>query len=332
MKLLSLLLLLLISLSSFGQKFTGVSLEAPRKEINGASLTSVSNINAEWIGIIPFGYMRKEKTQIVYDFETQHWGETKAGVKKSIQVAKSQGFKIMLKPQIWISNQFVGDIDFSDTPDKWAELEKNYTQFILGFAKLADSLNIELLSIGCEYKTWVVKRPHYWSNLITEIKKHYDGALTYAANWDNFYSIRFWSKLDYIGIDSYFPMGEEATPSVKMMQAKWDRLIPIFKRANRKFNKQILFTEYGFRSVDQNVKETWDSEKPGAVNELAQKNAYQAFFNSIWSEKWFAGGFLWKWTTDHKNAGGQKNNRFTPQNKLAEKVIEIEFKKYNSKI
>ena len=77
------------------------------------------------------------------------------------------------------------------------------------------------------------------------------------------------------------------------------------------------------------MKETWDSEKPGKVNQQAQQNAYEAFFSSVYKESWFAGGFLWKWKVDHENSGGEKNNRFTPQNKLAEKTIAKHFKELN---
>jgi hypothetical protein len=58
-----------------------------------------------------------------------------------------------------------------------------------------------------------------------------------------------------------------------------------------------------------------------SVNLEAQVNTTRATFEELWSEDWFAGGFVWKWFIHHDRAGGLENNRFTPQNKPAEAVI-----------
>jgi hypothetical protein len=50
-------------------------------------------------------------------------------------------------------------------------------------------------------------------------------------------------------------------------------------------------------------------------------NGLQAIHNQFWKEEWFAGGFIWKWFHRHEKVGGEKNNRFTPQNKPAEELI-----------
>jgi len=47
----------------------------------------------------------------------------------------------------------------------------------------------------------------------------------------------------------------------------------------------------------------------------------QAIHNQFWKEEWFAGGFVWKWFYSHDKVGGEKNNRFTHQNKPAEELI-----------
>ena len=93
-------------------------------------------------------------------------------------------------------------------------------------------------------------------------------------------------------------------------------------KVQKQFNKPVIFTEFGYRSVDFNGKKPWDSKKvEGAVNLEAQANALQAIYNQFWNEEWFSGGFLWKWFHKHDEVGGEKNNRFTPQNKPAEELI-----------
>ncbi|MDC1162597.1 glycoside hydrolase, partial [Tenacibaculum sp.] len=57
------------------------------------------------------------------------------------------------------------------------------------------------------------------------------------------------------------------------------------------------------------------------VNLKNQSVALKAMYNQFWKEKWFAGGFLWKWFHNYSEVGGSQNNRFTPQNKPAELII-----------
>ncbi len=65
---------------------------------------------------------------------------------------------------------------------------------------------------------------------------------------------------------------------------------------------------------------------PPIINQENQLYAYSAVFETLYNENWFAGGFLWKWFA-YPNSGGPTNDRFTPQNKLAEEKLRSFFKK-----
>ena len=81
--------------------------------------------------------------------------------------------------------------------------------------------------------------------------------------------------------------------------------------------------------MDFTGKEPWVSDRGiDNVNLEAQANATQAVFETLWTEDWFAGGFVWKWFIFHDRSGGPENNRFTPQNKPAEDVIRNYYEKY----
>ncbi len=99
--------------------------------------------------------------------------------------------------------------------------------------------------------------------------------------------------------------------------------------------KQVLFTEYGYRNIDFTTKEPWQASTrrrgdkvPENLNEELQAKALQVMYDEFWQENWFAGGFLWKWHHDHERAGGKQNDRFTPQNKLAEETVKLNYGKY----
>ena len=234
----------------------------------------------------------------------------------------------MIKPQIWVwHGEFTGYIEMK-TEANWETLEKSYTNFIMEYAHLAQEVKAEIFCIGTELEKFVENRPDYWDNLISEIKKVYKGKLTYAANWDEFKRTPFWGELDFIGVDAYFPVSESKTPTVEECLEGWNTHKPIIKELSDKFEKPILFTEFGYRSVDYTGKEPWKSDRSMTVVNLeGQTNTTKALFETFWKEDWFAGGFIWKWFHDYENSGGEQNSRFTPQNKPVEEVIKVYYSK-----
>ena len=96
----------------------------------------------------------------------------------------------------------------------------------------------------------------------------------------------------------------------------------MLRSLSRKFEKTILFTEYGYRSVDYAGREPWKSDRQeGGINMDAQLNLTEALFDEFWQEPWFAGGFVWKWFHDHQRTIELENNRFTPQGKPTEEFL-----------
>jgi hypothetical protein len=96
-----------------------------------------------------------------------------------------------------------------------------------------------------------------------------------------------------------------------------------------KYEKPILFTEYGYRSIDYAGKQPWKVDREdGRINLEAQSVLTQSLFDEFWHEDWFAGGFVWKWFHDYEAVGGIENNRFTPQNKPSEETIRAQYAKY----
>ena len=81
--------------------------------------------------------------------------------------------------------------------------------------------------------------------------------------------------------------------------------------------------------MDYSAKKPWlVDEHEAIVNLKAQVNAKKAIFSEFWNEDWFAGGYVWKWFIEHDKVGGHEDNRFTPQNKPAQKVITEYYKMY----
>lgn len=306
----------------------GISIEAPPKQVSDKWTTDIKKLNANWAAIIPYAFTPKNSFTVKYGEKNQYqwWGEKLEGTKEMIAHAQSKKLKVMLKPQVWVSSGWPGSFTCA-TEQQWKIWEDSYRNYILLMARTAQELNVQLLCIGTEYDLTAIQRPKYWASLIKQIRAIYRGPITYAANWDKFEKIPFWSQLDYMGIDAYFPLSKETNPEVNHLIDTWKPIKERLKLLAYETRKPLIFTEYGYQSTDQCTWNNWEKEKQpkSPVNLTTQENAYKALYISFWDEPWFKGGFLWKWHCSQE-AGGINNNDYTPQNKPVELVIKKWYK------
>ena len=329
-KLLFLSLIVLLQSCNGQEKINGVSFVASGVPVTDEHTNPVVAVHANYAAIMPFGFTQSlDNPELRHNSNRQWFGETRAGVKQYAESLQAKGIKIMVKPQIWIRNgEFTGYLKMKTEAD-WKTLETSYSNFILEYAEASQEINAEILCIGTELEQFIAHRPEYWTNLINEIKKIYKGKLTYAANWDEYKRTPFWKQLDYIGIDAYFPISDSKTPTVEECLEGWKTHKKTIKSFSDTYKKQILFTEYGYRSVDYAGKEPWVSDRSmNTVNLEAQNNTTKALFETFWKEDWFAGGFIWKWFHAHNEVGGENDSQFTPQNKPVEAIIKNHFKSH----
>ncbi len=309
----------------------GISFVAPPREFKNEPFKEIKKINADWVAIMPYAFSNENSSEVHFDHDKQWWGERKEGVIKCIELARGNNLRIFLKPHVWVRNQgWTGDFSLSNESD-WKAWEKNYSNYIISFAKLADSLNVEAFCVGLEFKHAVRERPEFWLKLIEQVRGVYSGKLAYAANWDNYKNIRFWDKVDFIGINAYFPLSMEATPSVEQLRELWLKEKNLLSALSKRYHKPIVFTEFGYRSIDSGAGNQWELEhhrkSSKAANFTIQENAYQALFETFWNEPWFLGGFLWKWYPELTEEYTADNTDYTPQGKPVEKIITAWYKK-----
>ena len=306
-------------------KINGANLVAPpSSEIT--YIVDLKKTNTNWVAVIPYAFIKENTANVIFDTKFQWWGERSQGVEQTIKKAKAEGFKIMLKPHIWVSGDgWAGDFTLNTETD-WKQWEQSYTQYILTFCKIAKKYDVELFCIGTELRQVVKNRPLFWNKLILKIRSIYNGKLTYAANWDNYQNITFWEELDYIGIDSYFPLSKEKSPSINALQQAWNPIKTKLKTFSNCNATPILFTEFGYPSTEFCTSTPWKENSSFVANQRTQSTAYEAIFSAFWNEYWLAGGFFWKWhisDTTKRNF----NKSYTPQGKKALQVITKWYKK-----
>ncbi len=299
----------------------GACVVNPPRPITASDVAEVKQVNADWVAVIPYGFSRAGMPDVSYDHQNQWWGEKTDGNCKLIQYAKSNGLKVMCKPHVWVLGQgWAGDFNL-ETEEEWKVWEQGYTEYILNHAIKADSLGVELFCIGTEYRVPARERPSFWKQLVKEVRKVYRGKVTYASNWDNYENIEWWDAVDYIGIDAYFPLAEGNHPEKHEIQAGWEPIKKNMSAFSKKWNKPVLFTEYGFQSMDGATGNHWDVDKSlVAPNSQLQADAYEATFQAFEKEEWFMGGFFWKWHFTMRSKD-RYEKEWTPQHKPAAEII-----------
>lgn len=300
----------------------GMSLVAPRNQWVNDPMVEMAAVNINWVALLPYNSFESDSPQINPD-QNVWWGESATGISESIRLAKAQNIKTMIKPQLWSRDLWIGDMDY-DTQAEWDSFHTDYTRFICYWARMADSLDADLFCIGTEIKYSAMNHPTYWSGLIDTIRQIYSGPLTYAPNWDEYNQITFWDKLDYIGVDAYFSLLPDKTPSVCDLKEAWKPIVAEIESIQKQYNKPVLFTEFGYLTLDGCAYETWVLEKNRGsvdINQQAQANAVQALLETFGEYDWWAGGFQWKWYSDLQLSTRSYADDYSPQNKLANQVL-----------
>ena len=318
-------------------KHRGISLMATER-IYASDLEEVVKSNIEWIAVHPYALQPDGFDAPKINFDPSGvlgWGIRDSALVALAGHAKDKDLKVFLKPHLWLSggeqNKWRSEIEMQNEAG-WEQWFAEYSRFIMHYAMLADSLDIDMLSIGTELQKAALSREADWRRLIEDVREVYDGKLTYAANWYEEYEyIQFWDMLDAVGIQAYFPISRVKEPSVDTLIAGWQPHKAALEAFSRKTGKPILFTEIGYKSVASSTIEPWGWETlqtlvADRLSVKTQANAYTAFFEVFWDEPWFEGAYIWRWTRQGHRVD-LKDRSFYIQNKPAHQIMARQFRK-----
>ncbi|MEP1034681.1 hypothetical protein [Ekhidna sp.] len=290
--------------------------------IDSVHLQKLNSANIEHIILVPYAYQEDYNSpDVVYNSTNSRRDSAYA---EFISASKSLGLEVIIKPHIWISNPSDGkwraDIAMA-TESEWQQWEKSYTEFILHYARLSDEHHLPYFCMGNEFYISTTKRPQFWVSLIDTVRSVYSGKITYGANWDKeFKEITFWDKLDYIGIQAYFPVANTNYPKYNEVLSGWDPHLSEIDSISKAFDKKVIFTELGYKSTPDAARYPWGWENFTEnifqqISTRTQAYCYQAFFEKPWKQEWMAGVMIWQWQTSERDDDG--NHNFTPEGKPA---------------
>jgi len=296
-------------------------------EDNTDAIQSLVHANVEWVAVIPFMYQKNEKTKLVNTPKNlKRYTRRDSSFIKSIHDLHKKGIRVHLKPHLWMSDGWRSDITLNSTKE-WNAWFESYRINMLRYARIAAETNTELFCIGTELKTSIKKQPEKWVTLIDEIRQIYDGELTYAANWhDEYEHVSFWDKLDYIGVQAYFPLTTLKNPNLETIEKGWKKHLEALEAIYMKYEKPILFTEVGYKSDADATIKPWEwspilSKLTKKKSDKTQQLAYEALFRQTWNQPWFAGVYIWQWDTRTTEESAKTDLDFSPRFKPAENVM-----------
>jgi len=283
-------------------------------------------LGATWISLVVQCY-QETRTSTEIDCQSE-WVPADDELLLVVQIAHANGLRVMLKPSLDLSNDpdhWRGEIDFGTSETGWRDWFTAYSKFITHYAQLAQDWGVDQFCVGTElYDNSIggpATRTQEWRKTISQVREIYKGPLVYAANWGGEeQTIQFWDSLDYIGIDAYYILSQAAHPSVAQLIEGWQAPLAIIEQLAKTWNKQILFTEIGYRSIEGAPSKPWEDGTLMPVDLQTQANAYEAVFKVFGQKNWWHGAFWWQWSPN-VGQGGPLDISFTPQNKPAEDVL-----------
>jgi len=235
----------------------------------------------------------------------------------AIKYAHEYGLKIILKPQMLVTNSWAGEIDHNQ-PQQWHAWFDSYSRHVLEYARFASAQGVDAFVIGTELSR--ASGQVDWSGLIKQVRSAYAGQLTYAAhNVDGVEGFRHWQELDVVSLTLYPSLG--LSGERQEMQRYVDATVQQLKLAVEHLGRPLWVLEIGMPSARGASSKPWQWQrlKYAKVDLILQKNALDIWLNAL-DKPWVSGVFIWAWYSDD-HSGGSRNTDYTPQHKPAESIV-----------
>ncbi|MFB6273128.1 MAG: hypothetical protein ABEL51_09575 [Salinibacter sp.] len=307
-----------------------VTLDA-RNRPDSSLLVRLRDLGVTHLTLVSFGWQENaSSTEIRIDTSDGWYSESHTGIRTLAQQAHALGMDVILKPHLWVGGydeaQNRSEIGFASAA-RWRDWEAEYRRFLMTYARLAATVDADVLVLGTELTRAATERPDFWRELASDVRSVYDGKLTYAANWHKAYKqVQFWKSLDYVGVQAYFPLTDNENPSLQTLRDGWKSHRAGLARVHERTDRPVLFTEVGYRSAPGAAEKPWtwpEDDGEATPNYALQARCYKAFFSTVGRASWLKGGIIWKW---HPPSEVERRTGFTPQDKPAEDVLRRWFK------
>lgn len=272
----------------------------------------IDRTGADFIILVPNGLQETPQSEEVC--YTSNATMSDEELIKMIQYAHKKGIRTALKPTAnckngtWRAHINFFDVDVHCEP-KWSSWFASYTKFQLHYAKIAQENNCAMFIAGCEM-VMSERREAEWRKLIADIKKVYQGPVTYNTDKYQEDHVAWWDCVDVISSSGYYPIGD------------WEKELNRIEAVVKKFNKPFFFAEAGCMSTTGSsaVPNNW--ELTGDINTQEQADWYAAMFKACDKRDWVSGFCMWDWAwKQYPLSKAEANSGYDLYGKPAETVV-----------
>ena len=308
------------------------------------ALDAAVDLGATWVAFTPFGRMWSTRSSDVDLVFEASFDSNRAAVGRAIAQAHERGLRVMLVPHLWLeAGGWRGEIEPGAPPDMLDDTGKNtvrgraseasmrafaesYRRFVLSWADVAQEQRVDLFSLGVELRSWATsgRATDALRATIADVRRHYDGLLTYSANWDDVDDLVLIADLDVIGVNAFYPLAERAGATRQELVDGGARVASRVRTLAESWNKPVVFTEVGYTTRADPALRPWewpDGMKDVRIDEEAQADAYRGVLSSVIGEPSFAGFFVWRAFSDPDDVSQEPAWGFPVAGKLAELVL-----------
>jgi hypothetical protein len=255
------------------------------------ALDRLELFGADAVSLMPFAFQREPASPELRFVHRRPSGETDVGMVHAARRCRAHGVSVLWKPHVWVRRAWPGEIAMRSEED-WRRWWASYHRYVLHQAFLAAWAEADLFAVGVELSK-TLDREAEWRRLIEATRLLFPGPLTYAGNWHgDLERAPFWDRLDYLGVDAYFPLAasHEATPEELAAGAR--AVAATLAGAARRHGKPVLLTEVGFAAR----RGAWVAPhaEGGELSLKDQARAYEALFAGLGRPRWLAGSYVWK--------------------------------------
>ncbi len=214
-----------------------------------------------------------------------------ADVKAVCDHARTLGLKIIVKAMVNCRDGYWrAYIRFFDVPvptePGWRDWFPQWEKHVLRVADMAQDNQADMFCAGCEM-VGTDHRDKEWRALISRVREHYTGPVTY--NCDKFQEdhVTWWDAVDVISSSGYYPIDE--------LDDNFARI----RRVTQAFGKPFLFMECGCPSRGGSDKRPNDWKYGHGTSEQAQCGYYDAFTRALLRHPFIRGTGWWDWSATH---------------------------------
>ena len=243
--------------------------------------------NADFIILVPNGLQDTPQSENI-DFSSCATLSDEELIKMIRYAKEKHNLRVCLKPTVNCRNgTWRAHINFFDEDvicePKWCNWFRSYTEFQCHYAKIAQQEKCEMFIAGCEM-VQSEKRAAEWRQVISEIRKVYNGLVSYNTDKYQEHNVSWWDAVDVISSSGYYPIND------------WENQLDRIEKVVKKFDKPFFFAECGCMSVKNANLVPNDWSVRGDIDLEGQADWYKAMFDACDKREWARGFCIWDWT------------------------------------